>query len=320
MLWVARTSNRKTGCLPTAYVGTTIEETIASCKSCSLLGDVEERPVGPVFPGLSTPVKPNGACYAWGGLVAHWGLPRILRKFKASPEKTTIAYALKHRRKDARAARLAALGDPSRALGLVEAIVAIRAEGLAVLGYTHHWRRAEGRPFRLELMASTDDLAQADQALAAGWRPTVVLPWQHQGATFVTPGGARGVVCPAQRKDAVTCNTCRMCDPKHPVWEAGQVELIGFMDHGPQARGQARRVGRRLPSAGAGDRWNGPGERAAPTPEPLPGQTDLFEETTACASHGARDTVVPQEVIMAKKKNHGGRPPGSVFRCQVPAA
>lgn len=251
LLWVAQTSNRKTGSIPTAYVGRTQEETRASCEGCPLLA---------------------GECYAWYGLTASWGLKRVQRLAAERPGNYTIETALKKRhgrRGDtpgaAKAIRIAALGDPARADRgqLLHAIQLARAAGLAVLAYSHHWRRPEGRGLEGQLMASTDFVPEADEALKAGWRPTTILPYDHEGATFTTPGGAKGVVCPAQRKDAVTCNTCRMCDPQAAVWKAGKVQVIGFVEHSRAALRAARREGRKLPSAGMGAIWNGTKSKAS---------------------------------------------------------
>ena len=77
-------------------------------------------------------------------------------------------------------------------------------------------------------MASCDTLAQADKAIADGWRATVLLPRDHSGRKFTTPDGHAGVVCPAQLEpEIVTCNTCRICDGS----KAGPV--VGFIDHSP---------------------------------------------------------------------------------------
>lgn len=238
LLWTPAAQNRKTGRVPTAYVGETRSDTWASCEGCDLR---------------------ESTCYAWHGTQARFGLPKIHAGFAREPQRYTLARALKRRLADARIARVTAIGDPLRAnrAELLASLHLIRRAGLGVVGYTHFWRDEDGEALKRELMASCDTPAQADEAIAAGWRATSVLPWGHveaHGPLFVTPAGHRGVVCPAQRLERVTCNDCRMCDPQHRVWRAGKVHAIGFLDHSPTARGEARRAGRRLPTAGAGNR------------------------------------------------------------------
>ena len=64
-----------------------------------------------------------------------------------------------------------------------------------------------------------------------GFRVAAVLPWSFQGRTFTTPGGTKGIVCPAiLSPEKVTCNDCRLCDGSKPG------PVIGFPDHGPGTR------------------------------------------------------------------------------------
>ena len=233
LLWVIA-NNTKTGEIPSAYVGTDVVQAWESCDGCAL--------------------REDGTCYAWNGLNAvafssnhvpryaekpeHFSLPRVLARLAMPPFKYRPA-AMK-----AKAARIGVLGDPSRADRgeLLCAVEELRRLGFRILGYTHFWREPENQELRTTLMASCNDEAEADEALALGWRPACVLPWNHEGARFKTAGGAPGVVCPAQTKDPVTCNSCRMCDPTHPVWDAEKVKAIGFINHSPQARAWKRRT------------------------------------------------------------------------------
>lgn len=231
LLWVVA-YNRKTGIIPSAYIGGSVPDTWESCEGCAL--------------------REDGTCYAWSGLNAVKFQSDHVPRYHRQPEHFTLSAALARLAKlikakaatAAKAARIGVLGDPSRAdrRELRKAISKLREIGFAVLGYTHFWRESEVQPLRGELMASCDNLKQADEALAKGWRPAVVLPWYHEGNRFDTPGGAPGVVCPAQTKDPVTCNSCRMCDPKHPVWAAGRVKAIGFIDHSATARAAQERT------------------------------------------------------------------------------
>jgi len=144
----------------------------------------------------------------------------------------SLAAALNSASRAAKMVRLSAIGDVGRmAREHADAIVnTIKAAGLSVVGYTHHWREAQAADsWRGRLMASVGSLAEADDALAQGWRAAAVVSKDHP-ARSVTPGGARVVVCPAQlaedRGASVTCNACRLCDASRPG------PVIAFREHG----------------------------------------------------------------------------------------
>jgi len=207
-MWTGTTGNSKTGNVPTLWVGSTRAESKASCKGCPML---EDR-----------------SCYAQFGtpMAGHGSMIRAAKTGKDY----SLRAALKTSARSAKMARFGAIGDPGAlsARYLRKAMAAVRSIGLDVIGYTHHWH---GRPdLAGSLMASCDTLADADTALAAGYRVAVVLPWDHTERRFATPGGARGVVCPAMLSDRVTCNDCRLCDGSKPG------PVIGFPNHGPQVR------------------------------------------------------------------------------------
>jgi hypothetical protein len=220
LLWVVA-NNRKTGPIPTAYVGPTVEAAEASCAGCPLRA---------------------GRCYAWHGITFAIFSGQHVRRAAVTPQRFTLGAALRKAPR-ALAARIGAIGDPTRVAAdvLRVSIAILRNAGMAVLAYTHFWRERANAQWSRDLMASCDSLGEADEALARGWRPTVVLDARHEGATFRTPGGALGFVCPAQRRPGVvTCESCRMCDPQHPVWAAGKAQVVGFVEHGNhvEARGK----------------------------------------------------------------------------------
>lgn len=215
ILWAAGSSNVKTGDVPTAWVGLTRAACMDSCRGCAL------APVA---------VGGNGGCYS------HSGSPAIaatsIRKAAERGNNRTLAAALSAARRTAKMVRYTAIGDGGRvAPGVADRIAAtIKGAGMALVGYTHHWREAGvAADWRGRLMASVDNLAQADDALAQGWRPAAVVP-ADQPARGVTPGGARYIVCPAQTAEAagrkMTCNDCRLCDASRPG------PVIAFRVHG----------------------------------------------------------------------------------------
>lgn len=238
LTWVANTPNRKTGRIPTAYVGRTVEECDDSCRGCALR---------------------DQACYAWSGF-APVSLKRIAARREADPHRYTLESALQRRPKTARAVRIGAMGDPAHARRdeLDRAVRRCREEGLAVIQYTHFWREPYAQDLKDVCLASTDCPDEAREAVAAGWIATTILPWDHYdacGPRFYMPGTAhQGFVCPAQTKPGVTCNDCRMCSPSHPVWNSGKVQAVGFLDHSRAAQREKRRMltGRQLPLFGRG--------------------------------------------------------------------
>lgn len=238
MTWVARTPNRKTGDVPSAYVGTNLDECRTSCLGCPLL---------------------DAGCYAWGGF-ARPSLARIGARRAEDPTPYLLETALRDRARTARAARIGVMGDPSRAQRqeLRRAVLRIREAGLAILSYTHFWRDEDNQELRTFALASCEDVEGGADAIRRGWIAAVVLPWDHAlevGPTFDLPGGAKGFVCPAQTK-GVTCNDCRMCSVDHPVWAAGKVRAVGFLDHSHKARRerQANNGGLQLPMFDRGAR------------------------------------------------------------------
>jgi hypothetical protein len=221
ILWSPNSDNVKTGDVPTAWVGASKEETRASCAGCKLAPREEGG---------------DGTCYAWSGT------PAIARasitKAAARGADRSLERALAERRADARMVRVSALGDAGRAGAETAAriVAKVAAAGLALVGYTHHWREEDvAAAWRGRLMASVETLAQADEAAAAGWRAAAVVPEDYP-RTGTTPAGRRVVVCPAQVAEGtsgarpVTCNTCRLCDAARPG------PVIAFREHGNGTR------------------------------------------------------------------------------------
>lgn len=207
ILWSARSGNRKTGDVPTAWIGATRDASKASCTGCPLLG--------------------NG-CYAQSpGLVAT-GHHSVIKGYQNGPERYSLSSALAKRAKSARMVRLSAIGD----VGLLGAEVAasvvatVKAAGLAIVGYTHHWRNPAAAPWKGQLMASCETLTDVDTALSRGWRATVVTP-EGLPRSYKTPGGHTVVQCPATLPSVtVKCNECRLCDANKPG------PIVAFPVHG----------------------------------------------------------------------------------------
>lgn len=245
--WISQSTNKKTGNIPTAYIGHSSKEAKATCSGCPLLEGIPRASGGKL------------RCYAWQGtsklgfgsmsLAATGG--KSAKDMAGTPAlepggRYSIDYAISHRHPRARCARLGALGDPSRVRRHIfkSGVKLLRAAGLAVLGYTHFWRgERRNQGLRTDLMASCDTVAQADDALARGWIPAAIVDYDPgPGVSIVlTPGGARLLVCPAMRRSSTTCNDCRMCDPQHAVWQAGKIHGIAFPDHSSGGPARAKK-------------------------------------------------------------------------------
>lgn len=236
-LWASQSTNRKTGNVPTLWVGSTREETEASCSGC--------------------PVRDE--CYYHNGTggMAHASLRRSAAK---RPERYTAEHALRTRSASARYVRASGGGDPSACdpVQLRADFAAAREAGLGVLAYTHFPDRA-AKAGMVDLfcasVGATDDLQtgleEVDHALWLGFkRAAMVAPWDayDNGPNFTTPEGARGRICPAllahSKGRRVTCDQCGLCDPEKP----GPAFIV-FPDHGPRMRGKLRAA------AKAGKTW-----------------------------------------------------------------
>ncbi len=77
--------------------------------------------------------------------------------------------------------------------------------------------------------ASANNLQHADKIADLGLPVCVTVP-ESTPERFTTPAGRRGIVCPAQTRDNISCATCGLCS------RPGRAVLIGFRFHGSQAR------------------------------------------------------------------------------------
>lgn len=232
MMWVARSRNRKTGNIPTLWIAD-LAAAYASCAGCPL------RPVYSIDRHGKLVLERSGACYAWSGMVRAAAIS--VAKAAAAGKDMSLATALRRRHKAARLVRVSAIGDAGR-IGLESAReiqAAVAAEGLRIVGYSHHWREADvALSWRGVLRASCETLEDADAAVDAGWFAATLLPSDADvtPGALRTPAGRRIVVCPAQtghtvtdartgKKRAINCNDCRMCAQP-------RVDIVGFLAHG----------------------------------------------------------------------------------------
>jgi hypothetical protein len=91
---------------------------------------------------------------------------------------------------------------------------------------------------------SADDAGEAD-TLAATGQPTVCIVPMDTPSKTTTPEGRTIVVCPAQTRDDVTCQTCGLCA------RSDRTVIIGFRAHGSKAKLADARSRRVIPIARA---------------------------------------------------------------------
>jgi hypothetical protein len=111
-------------------------------------------------------------------------------------------------------------------------LLAVDADGDALLADLNlaHVVDANARGFTVN--ASANNLAHVDalKREVGDLVPVVVVLPADAPLTSTTPDGHKVVVCPAQRRDDVTCATCGLCA------RADRSVVVGFLAHGAQAR------------------------------------------------------------------------------------
>jgi hypothetical protein len=222
ILWKDQTSNRKTGNIPTAFIGATVDESRESCSGCPLL---------------------DKTCYAQNGAV-RMSLNSLSKRLKKVGEALySFEEALRMRWIGAKYVRVSAIGDAARANPeeLRSMHDKARASGLGWLAYTHFQEDAIAAGNQDLFCASTSTFTEADEAIEKGFkRATVVVPMEvfdDNVKTWMTPGGNKAFICPAivahSKGRRVTCNQCGMCDPSRPG-----PKVVMFPEHGKSVQGR----------------------------------------------------------------------------------
>lgn len=188
-------------------------------------------------------------CYAGQGHISwHWakvtsGLRGLLwPAFLAELSKALNASGFPIWRHN-QAGDLAGLGDHIDLSACLELANVSKAAGKLGFTYTHkplvgRHAMASGNLAAVKALnahgsftvnASANTLAHADQLAAEGLPVCVTVP-DATAATFRTPAGRKGIVCPAQTKEGVTCASCGLCA------KAKRSVIIGFRFHGTAAK------------------------------------------------------------------------------------
>jgi len=183
------------------------------------------------------PFKKSG-CYADSGpLAIHWSkvtkgergdsLDILARQIKAFPR----GQVWRHNQ----AGDLPGIGNSIDAEGLAKIVSA--NTGRRGFTYTHKpllgdenkanleaVKDANAKGFTINL--SGNNLAHADKLADLQAGPVVCVVPSGTAPSFETPAGRRGVVCPAQQRDDITCANCQLCT------RANRSIIVGFIAHG----------------------------------------------------------------------------------------
>ena len=77
---------------------------------------------------------------------------------------------------------------------------------------------------------SANNISHADRLVDLQAGPVVCVVPEATQDVFYTPQGRKGIVCPAQQRDDITCANCQLCS------RANRSVIIGFRAHGTSKR------------------------------------------------------------------------------------
>ena len=227
-LAVPKSGNEKTGPIATTAVGT-----CRSCVDCSHKG--------------------TGSCYFESGFrtrALNERLNAAVVEQKASIERIATAEAraigglLTGKKRDGsnrvtgRPLRIHVGGDaPTPEAARIIAAAARRFTervNAPSYGYTHAWRRVARSAWKgVSILASCETLADARKALKRGYAPAIIVS-KFEGSKASNAEGIRLIPCPAQTRDDVTCNNCRLCMDADKLVKLNAA--IAFEAHGSGAK------------------------------------------------------------------------------------
>ncbi len=219
--YIARSSNTKTGVVPTQYIGNTREESEETCRICPLWSDE--------------------TCYAQDGSV-QMGHSSLLRAVRKGADRS-LRTALYDSHRGAKYVRNGAIGDPGSIAPPVykEHEELCRTEGFGVLSYTHQWYLPHAEHLKGHALASCDTALDVQESVGAGWRAAVhvdendttmfgaTIAEKPQGTVSMNGTEVKYFLCPAQRetKKPVLCNDCGLCDGTRST----KYNTIVFIEH-----------------------------------------------------------------------------------------
>jgi hypothetical protein len=106
-------------------------------------------------------------------------------------------------------------------------------------GFTYTHKPCEGQEFAsnrdavasanregFTINLSANNMAHADKLADLQAGPVVCVVPEATANTFYTPQGRKGIICPAQQRDDITCANCQLCQ------RGNRSVIIGFRAHG----------------------------------------------------------------------------------------
>lgn len=160
----------------------------------------------------------NNGCYAQDGNVGIHNnrLDRLMAAKKLSAYDIVRMEAREITRcgksADGKALRLHVSGDArTNASAKLLGIAAESWDG-KVYSYTHAWREVERASWgRVSILASCENLEQVSQAHARGYAASLVVANHPDDGKAFTIDGIKQIPCPAQTRDDVNCESCKLC-------------------------------------------------------------------------------------------------------------
>lgn len=211
--FTARSSNRK--------LGKGVASTMSSAETCP----------------STCPFNNGGGCYAAGGPTAIWW-GRLTRREIGGDWSDLIHQIANAKLKPGTLVRHNVAGDLSHENGVIRAdILRILTEiflnaGLKPFTYTHHKQNGHNLPAIREAIdagftvnLSCDSEAQASQRHREGFPAVCVVPSTDERRSWVDADGVRFQTCPAQLKEGMTCEACRLCTKQRAC-------VVAFRSHG----------------------------------------------------------------------------------------
>lgn len=227
----ARSSNRKTGPIAT---------TMSSSDSCP----------------ATCPFNNGNGCYAAGGPTAiHW---RKLDKGETGGDWLNLAHQLADavrsgKLKPGTMLRHNVAGDLPHTDGRIDSYILrqlaemFNVHKLVPFTYTHHKQDGNNlqaiedcnKYWRFTVNLSCDSEQQASKRHREGFPAVCVVPSDDTRKNWRDASGVRFQTCPAQLKEGVTCETCKLCS------KADRACVVAFRAHGASHK----RVDKRLAEA-----------------------------------------------------------------------
>lgn len=187
----------------------------------------------------SCPFRDGGGCYAsTGPLSLHWRAVTTGRRGAPWPDFLAQIAALpagtfwRHN-------QAGDIQDPNTVSGrtMLKNLVSAN-RGKKGFTFTHHRPNTAASIRALKgatadgftVNVSTEAIADADRMVSHGLRAVTVVPSTDDRRMWRSPDGNPVVTCPAQIRDDVTCDRCRLCQGRP------QEVIIAFRAHGTGAR------------------------------------------------------------------------------------